>query len=57
MPVKITTVKELKELLKKIPDYADVEHTNFDDDEIKKGVEVNYSEGTSWSNPYICFES
>ena len=56
MTVKITTVKELKELLKKIPDYADVEHTNFDD-EIRKGVEVNYSEGTSWSNPYICFQS
>ena len=56
MTVKISTVKELKELLKKIPDYADVEHTNFDD-EIRKGVEVNYSEGTSWSNPYICFVS
>lgn len=56
MKVKITTVRELKELLKKIPDCADLEHTNFDD-EIRKGVEVDYSEGTPWSAPYICFES
>ena len=55
MTVKIKTVKELKELLKKLPDYADVEHEGIDE-EVVKGVSVNYSEGTSWSSPYICFE-
>ena len=54
MTVTIKTVKELKELLKKIPDCAEVQHTGLDDN-IISGVKVNYSEGTSWSNPYVAF--
>lgn len=56
MRTKIKTVKELKEILNNLPDYADVQYVNLDDDVIN-GVSVNYDEGTSWSNPYICFEN
>ena len=55
MKVRVTTVKELKEILNKLPDYADVERVDLDDN-IVKGVDVNYDEGTSWSNPYICID-
>lgn len=53
MTVKVKTVKELKELLKKIPDYAEVQHVDMDDN-IVQGIEINYSEGTPWSLPYAC---
>ena len=52
---KITTMKELRDLVNSIPLCADVQHSGVDD-EIRQGVEVNYSEGTSWSNAYICFQ-
>ena len=55
MTVKIKTVKELKELLNKLPDYAEVQHVDMEDN-IIQGVEINYSEGTSWSNPYVCVQ-
>lgn len=50
---KIMTVGELKKLLAKLPDYAKVQHSDYDDS-IYNGLEVNYSEGTSWSEPYFC---
>ena len=55
MTVTVKTVKELKELLKKIPDYAEVQHVNMED-ECVQGIEINYSEGTPWSNPYVCVQ-
>lgn len=56
MKVKVTTVKELKEVLNKLPDCASVEHLDIEDSVIK-GVTVNYDLGTSWSEPYVCFET
>jgi hypothetical protein len=50
---KIMTVGELKRLLSKLPDYAKVQHSDYDDS-IYEGIHVNYSEGTSWSDPYFC---
>lgn len=54
MKEKVTTVKELKEILNRLPDWAEVEYSGITD-EVKKGVEVIYCEGTSWLSPYICF--
>ncbi len=51
----IMTVGELKKLLNRLPDYAHVNHVSFNDD-IVQGIEVNYSEGTSWSNPYFTIQ-
>ena len=56
MKKKITTMKELRDLVNSIPLCADVQHAAPFDDELRQGVEVNYSEGTSWSNAYICFQ-
>ena len=53
---KITTMKELRDLVNSIPLCADVQHAAPFDGELRQGVEVNYSEGTSWSNAYICFQ-
>lgn len=51
----IKTVKELKELLKNIPDYAEVEHVSDYNGDIIKGVEVDCDSGCSFRNPYVCF--
>ena len=53
---KITTMKEFRDLVNSIPLCADVQHAALFNDEIRQGVEVNYSEGTPWSNAYICFQ-
>ena len=50
--IKITTVGDLKKLLAKLPDYAKVQHAY--DGDIYDGLEVNYSMGSSWSEPYFC---
>lgn len=50
--IRVTTVGDLKKLLAKLPDYAKVQHAY--DDDIYDGLEVNYSTGSSWSEPYFC---
>lgn len=50
--IRVTTVGDLKKLLAKLPDYAKVQHAY--DGDIYDGLEVNYSTGSSWSEPYFC---
>ena len=56
MKKRIYTVKELKEILQSLPDYADVKKIEIDEN-ITVGVNVIWSEGTSWLDPSICFEA
>ena len=50
--IRINTVGDLKKLLANLPDYARVQHGG-DDGDIYDGLDINYSTGSSFSEPYF----
>lgn len=49
---KVMTVGELKKILSRLPDYAQLQHGDGSGD-LYDGLYINYDEGTSWSEPYL----